>query len=265
MAFTLLELLVVIAVIAILAGLLLPALHSTKEKARKVQCTGNLKQVILAAQLYADDHGGELWNIDGRFPDHGQWSLNPRTTINLPKDHPLAYWALGYQDYFSGEKRLFRCPAARVVDEWREDGLRYETEFWLNSTYGLNGKLNRDWIEAEGESESGWEVPRRPVIGNIQSVQTTIFSHDSAEHLMEGSNDSIGLFPGQHEILKQWRFGLQDFYPEREMWLEWFRHERQCNIGWLAGNVSSERFAGFDAGVDFRWYYGVPPLSQPVF
>ena len=62
-AFTLVELLVVIAVIAILAALLLPALKNAKEMAHLASCTNNMKQLGMCWNFYADDFNDYTVNI----------------------------------------------------------------------------------------------------------------------------------------------------------------------------------------------------------
>ena len=60
LGFTLIELLVVIAVIGILVAILLPALAHSKAVAKRIHCVGNVKQLALAAHLYADDNSDWL-------------------------------------------------------------------------------------------------------------------------------------------------------------------------------------------------------------
>src|SRR2546428_793291 len=75
--FTLVEMLVVIAIIGVLIALLLPALQAAREAARRTTCTNNMKQMALAAHTYADAHAesfptsGEIYTTTNDTPSLG--------------------------------------------------------------------------------------------------------------------------------------------------------------------------------------------------
>lgn len=118
-AFTLVELLVVIAVIAILASLLLPALSNAKKRARAVQCgMNNLKQIGAAVHMAAHDNDNTL-QLDGLIPGNPTWASMLFTNVGLQ------------------QREVFVCPSYKP----------FVWENWLN-VYGIR-------VDAPAGSASG--------------------------------------------------------------------------------------------------------------
>ena len=131
--FTLIELLIVIAIIAILAAMLLPALNAAGEKAKAISCANNLKQQGLALQNYFNDWK-EYFPICGGGADPQTWSRNLALYIApVLQENVPARW----------KKSVFACPSDDHVGKcvaFFSDRISYGMNFLLGQADTWTGK-----------------------------------------------------------------------------------------------------------------------------
>lgn len=108
-AFTLIELLVVISIIALLVGILLPALGAARRSAQAMACKSNIRQELTAMAVHGNDHDDELPIAVSYDPE----LATAQTVMDdpIPYIHHLLIPYIGGEDTTGNYAQTFRCPA----------------------------------------------------------------------------------------------------------------------------------------------------------
>ena len=118
-AFTLIEVLVVLAIIAILAALLLPALHKAKSSGQSIACLNNARQLQLAWQMYHEEQNGRLALnfVEGTIPNVPTYHSTSNSWVSGSAlwDASPAGIRQGTLWPFTRNERIYRCPSDKTL------------------------------------------------------------------------------------------------------------------------------------------------------
>lgn len=184
-AFTLLELLIVIAIIVILASMLLPALSKAKKHAQKSVCVANLKQIGLGITLYSSDNNGYLPYQEG----------GATTTMMLwYKTRPTGLGHLYENGYLSSKESYF-CPANQNSTDAIAKLSVWDSNWGVSDRYLNSSYMTRyDYFNHIGYTlKGGWPTPLGAPVLKLRDMNKRILTSDVWRSMGEWGHDHKGI------------------------------------------------------------------------
>jgi prepilin-type processing-associated H-X9-DG protein len=242
--------LVVIAIIAILAGLLLPALAKAKQKAQGIQCMSNEKQLSLGWIMYASDNTGKL-ALNGDEAHQAASPTDPLLKIAGPAQYNdgLAQWAPGRQDQSAD---LSPAGAANNIGyQWLQAGLIYP---YVNSTAVYKCPADKfgptffgtSYPHTRSMSMNTWLAPIVP----WNNTATVLLYYKDSDLTLPGPS-STWLFIDENP------YSLNDgsfiCLPGNNMWIDCpaSYHNNAGGISFADGHALIKKWT--DTGITSRW------------
>lgn len=230
-AFTLLELLAVVAVIGVLVAILIPVVGAVRASARKAECVSNQRQVVTALRLHAAEHRDLLpvTNIQSGLP----WTRTATFLSYLPAQQR------GSSGSGKWEHPVLVCPAVSKPSDGAS-GLE------IRETYNASAALNGP--NGSGELGLSETVARRLV---------TIMNPAATPMLIEGK--LIGPTYVNSGYFARWASHVRPdlgVAPDATRRLD-YPHGGSMNVAMVDGSVRSWRPADFEANVDELVWRGV--------
>lgn len=214
--FTLVELLVVVAIIGILAALLVPAVQMARETARRGQCSNNLRQLGLAVSLY--QNANTLFPTAGKdpckeAPIHSACSPTQIGDVNAVVGGAVDCWSWGFQILpYIDQYALF----AKNTDPYTTAGRTEFQKSVLPILYCVsrrpaapwNGKGNTDYAACHGVDRGQWSVSPDP--GRSAIIVRTGAGSIKPDNVLDGLSNTILLGEKQCYMNPRWMYDMQD-------------------------------------------------------
>ncbi len=192
--FTLVELLVVIAIIGTLIALLLPAVQAARESARRTQCVNNLKQMMVAEQMYHDSYGRYTMGRETHWQQGVSWAFHMLPFMEMANVHDSFEKSLPvFDDKNALAMRtpvpVFFCPTRRGPAADRDfdnnDAPSLKQDVAAGGDYAANAGLNYHF----GTLPSDWDAPDiSAVVGPMFT-----FSKIKARQVTDGLSQTLAI------------------------------------------------------------------------